>query len=326
MAGTYRRLQSGNWRAEVMIKGVRLSSTHRTKRLAEQWVGEQLQKDTGEYRYTFLELLDRYASEVTAVKKGEEKELIRIESFKRSNPRLLTKQIDEIKAQDIRDLIHRRLKSVKPSTVNRELNLISAIFNQGMKWEWCRRSPVSLVKRPKDPAPRERRITPTEQETILVCLGYSESEPVTSNSHKVAVAWLLAIETAMRQGEIAQTRKTDVDLDSKTLRIPASITKTGEGRTIPLSDEAVRLIRRLPDTENERMLGVRADRISQLWRGARDRAGVRNMTFHDSRHEATTRLAQKLHVLDLARVTGHKDINELLTYYDRSAEDMADLL
>lgn len=326
MAGTYRRLKSGNWRAEVMIEGIRLSSTHRTKRIAEQWVGEQLLKETGEYQYTLLELLDRYASEVTTTKKGEDKELIRIDAFKEANPGLLTKQIDAIKAKDIRDHIHRRLKSVKPSTVNRELNLISAVFNQGMKWEWCRRSPVSLVKRPKDPPPRERRITPTEQEAILICLGYSESEPVTSNSHKVAVAWLLAIETAMRQGEIAQTKKVDVHLDSKTLRIPASITKTGEGRTIPLSDEAVRLIRRLPDTENERMLGVRADRISQLWRGARDKAGVRNMTFHDSRHEATTRLAQKLHVLDLARVTGHKNINELLTYYDRSAEDMADLL
>jgi integrase len=128
----------------------------------------------------------------------------------------------------------------------------------------------------------------------------------------------------MRQGEIAQTKKVDVHFDSKTLRIPTS--KTDAARTVPLSDEAVRLIRRLPDTEDERMLGVRADRVSQLWRAARDRSGVKDMTFHDSRHEATTRLAQKLHVLDLARVTGHKDINELLTYYDRTAEDMADLL
>lgn len=326
MAGTYRKLKSGNWRAEVMIKGIRLSSTHRTKRIAEQWVGEQLQKETGEYRYTLLELLDRYASEVTTSKKGEDKELIRIESFKENNPGLLKKQIDEIKAKDIRDLIHRRLELVKPSTVNRELNLISAVFNQGMKWEWCRRSPVSLVKRPKDPAPRERRITPAEQETILVCLSYSESEPVTTNDQVTAVLWLLAIETAMRQGELTKTQKVDVDLDGKTIRIPASITKTGVGRTVPLSAEAVRLIRRLPDTDTERLVTVRADRVSQLWRIARDRAGVRDMTFHDSRHEATTRLAQKLHVLDLARVTGHKDINELMTYYDRSAEDMADLL
>jgi integrase len=50
------------------------------------------------------------------------------------------------------------------------------------------------------------------------------------------------------------------------------------------------------------------------------------LTFHDARHEATTRLAGKLQVLDLARVTGHRDIKQLMTYYNKDARELAELL
>ena len=325
MAGSYRRVGS-NWRAEVMVDGVRVSRNHRSKRLAEQWVAQQMQKSHGEYPYTFLELVNRYVEEISPTHKGGRHEVIRLDALNKSYPALFSKKIESIQAKDIREFVDQRLKTVKPSTVNRELNLISAVFTQGVAWEMCSSSPTRRVKRPTDPPPRERRVSPSEQKAILFCLGYSESEPVTSNSHRVAIAWLIAIETAMRQGEIARTKKVDVNLERKTLYIPRSITKTGNARKIPLSGEAIRLIRRLPDTHTELMLGVNAGVISTLWRRARDRAGVIDMTFHDSRHEATTRLAQKLHVLDLARVTGHKDLKQLMVYYNRSAEDMADLL
>ncbi|KJK17754.1 hypothetical protein UB46_34680 [Burkholderiaceae bacterium 16] len=58
----------------------------------------------------------------------------------------------------------------------------------------------------------------------------------------------------------------------------------------------------------------------------RDRSGLRNLTFHDTRHEAITRLAKKLQPLALARMTGHTDLNELMTYYNESAADIAALL
>ena len=47
------------------------------------------------------------------------------------------------------------------------------------------------------------------------------------------------------------------------------------------------------------------------------------MHFHDSRHEAITRLAKKLNVLDLARMTGIRDLKILNVYYNETAESMA---
>ena len=48
--------------------------------------------------------------------------------------------------------------------------------------------------------------------------------------------------------------------------------------------------------------------------------------FHDTRHEAITRLCKKLDVLSLARMIGHADIRELNTYYNATAEDIANYL
>ena len=50
---------------------------------------------------------------------------------------------------------------------------------------------------------------------------------------------------------------------------------------------------------------------------------LENLTFHDLRHEATTRLAEKLQLHELMRVTGHKDTRMLVRYYHPRAEDLA---
>ena len=56
------------------------------------------------------------------------------------------------------------------------------------------------------------------------------------------------------------------------------------------------------------------------------RAEIVGLTFHDLRHEATTRLARKLDVLDLSRMTGHRDLKSLRRYYNPAAEEIADRL
>jgi integrase len=53
------------------------------------------------------------------------------------------------------------------------------------------------------------------------------------------------------------------------------------------------------------------------------RSLVEGLTFHDFRHEAITRLARKLDVLDLARMVGHRDLRQLAIYYNATAEEMA---
>ena len=54
------------------------------------------------------------------------------------------------------------------------------------------------------------------------------------------------------------------------------------------------------------------------------RAVIENLRFHDLRHEATTRLFEKgLNIMEVASITGHKDLRMLRRYTHLKAEDLA---
>lgn len=310
-----------------MVGGQRRSKTFDTKRLAQAWVAEMVTKDTGValLNSTLADLSARYQREVSEAKKGARWEMIRLEMYERDYPKLFARKLSSIQREDIEQLIDDRLKQVKPSTVNRDLNLIANLLTQARRWRMMTHNPMADIKRPKDPPPRDRRISQEEIDRLLVALDHVDGAQPKTQRQKVATAFLIALETAMRQGEICKVTWDDVHLDERYVFLPHTITKTGVQRNVPLSKEAVRLIGTLPK-EKEEMLGVSAGVVSTMFRKAVADSAIDNLTFHDSRHEATTRLAQKLPVLDLARVTGHRDIKQLMTYYNKDARELADLL
>lgn len=91
---------------------------------------------------------------------------------------------------------------------------------------------------------------------------------------------------------------------------------------MPLSREALRILGQLPETDGP-LFGLAPALLEALWRKARDKAGLVDSHFHDSRHTAITRLAKRLPVLDLARMVGHRDLRQLMVYYNESAEEIA---
>jgi integrase len=310
-----------------MVHGRRRSATFDTKRQAQAWVAEMVTKDTGIAiaTGTLRELSARYKSEVSETKRGAHWEVIRLDMYAREYADLFDRKLTTIQREDIEQVINDRLKQVKPSTVNRDLNLISNVFKYGRRWRMMSHDPMTDIKRPKDPPPRDRRVSEAEESMLLQAMSYSDDMPVSSQRQKVAIAFLIALETAMRQGEIAKTKWSDVHIDERYIFLPHTITKTAVSRNVPLSARAIELIGRL-DQNKETMLGVSAGVVSTMFRAAVANCGIDNLTFHDARHEATTRLAGKLQVLDLARVTGHRDIKQLMTYYNKDARELAGLL
>lgn len=73
-----------------------------------------------------------------------------------------------------------------------------------------------------------------------------------------------------------------------------------------------------------RPFDIDSDSRDSRFRLAVRKAKVTDLHFHDTRHEGITRLARRLEILDLARVTGHKNLNELLTYNDASGDELAE--
>jgi integrase len=144
----------------------------------------------------------------------------------------------------------------------------------------------------------------------------------------------------MRRGEIFELRWKHVNLDRRTAHLPA--TKNGLPRTVPRSPKAIQLLRDLPRSLCGRVFPTTADALKKAFvRGlkrarltyladcgtaqvARQEDFLIDLRFHDLRHEATCRLATKLpNLIELASVTGHREVNMLKRYYNITAEELA---
>jgi integrase len=226
---------------------------------------------------------------------------------------------EEVLPEVIRGYRDDRLKLVTPGSVKRELGLISGVFGHAIKEGWItlQTNPVSLVKRPSDNKPRTQRVTDAE---LLAIVGdwRDAPSPETGRQWLPFLAWF-AVETAMRLGEMCALRWSDFAGS----HVVVQDSKSGDGRTVPLSPVAKQILDRLPRSSDyifdlsEAIAGVR-------WREATVAADLGHIHLHDLRREATSRLAQKLDVMDLCRMTGHRDPRvTLAVYYQPRPEDLA---
>jgi len=133
----------------------------------------------------------------------------------------------------------------------------------------------------------------------------------------------LALETAMRLGELVSLRWEHVDLTRRIAHLPD--TKNGESRTVPLSTTAVNVLRALPRSLHGQVFpGLTTEAVKRAYIRAVDRAGIEDLHFHDLHHEATMRLFERgLNIMEVATITGHKDLRMLRRYTHLKAEDLA---
>ncbi|MCO7225061.1 site-specific integrase [Pleionea sp. CnH1-48] len=321
---------SGKFRAFIHVNGIRDSNIFPSRKKAQSWAKDrevELQKHAGivHDNYTPGDLLNKYAKEVSPSKKGNDKEILRIESFIANYPKLVAIKLIRLAREDLENWITKRLKKVKPSTVNRELNLISHALTKARVWRLMTHNPFADLERPTDPPPRFRRIEPDEITIMCHALNYQPDLAITEKRQFVAVGWLLAIETCMRQGEICGLTPNTVDFNKGVAHL--GDTKNGAARDVPLSPSAIALLKKLPTpkTAHHPFFQMKASSMSSTFRKYRKTTSIANLTFHDSRHEAITRLvdSNRYNVLEVASITGHKDIKELMTYYNKTAAQIA---
>lgn len=315
---TFRKLPSGSYRAEVARRGIRMSKAFPTKAAAKDWAARQeyliVEGDEKGARGTLGDALHRYARERSPKKRGERWEIIRLSKLAK-DPIALVRMAD-LKPAHLADWRDRREREVSPGSVIREMQLLSSVLTVSAKeWGLIPSNPASDVRRPKKPQPRNRLVQPVELDRLALVAGADLSTATARAFH----AFLFAIETGMRAGEITGLTWDRVDLDRQVARLP--MTKNGTARDVPLSSEAVRLLAVLP--KGDPVFGLTADQRDILWRKVRDKAGIADLTFHDARHQAITNLSKKLDVLALARMVGHRDLRMLQVYYNETAEELA---
>ena len=315
------------WRAIVRTKGYSGSKTFAKKQEAVAWAtaieSELHAGTTGTVpNKTFGDLLTKYKNEVTPTKAGAAWEERRIDALLKDE--LAEKRLAALDQSVFAAWRDRRLESVSAGSVLRDWGLMSAVCTRAInEWKWLYRHPMKGVELPKEPEHRDRLITPDEIERICFAADYTKDSKLSTVTSRAAAAFLFAIETAMRAGEIVALRKDDLFLEANYLKVRSGKTQAAR-RDVPLSAEAIRIINQLPKVET--VFDITTAQLDALFRKSRDKALVTDLHFHDTRHEAITRLSKKLDVLALARAVGHRDLRMLMVYYNQSAEELARLL
>lgn len=343
MASIVARKQSDGttaWQVKIRRRGYPAQSRTFTRRAdAEAWARQvEAEMDRGAWRdrsaadgTTLYALLDRYLKDVVPTKRGAEIEALRIKTLMRDE--VAQHKLSALSPLVLAEWRDRRLAAgCSGGTVNRELNIVSAVLN------WARRelmiaveNPVAGIRRPPPSRARDRRLEGDEEARLLAALedrdGSTRREDGKRYRHGTRNPWikpivLLALETAMRRGELLSLTWDNIDLKRRVAYLPE--TKNGDARTVPLSSRAVEVLHGLPRSIDGRVFPVTANALKIAFERAVRRAGIEDFHFHDLRHEATSRLAERLpNVVELAAVTGHKDLRMLKRYYHPRAEDLA---
>ncbi|MDT3723238.1 site-specific integrase [Pseudomonas oryzihabitans] len=258
--------------------------------------------------------LERYRSQVSVLKKGYVQESYRIEQLRRAP--IASRILCEITSVDIasyRDtrLLQRNAKTglvLSSSTVRLELALLSNLFDIArIEWGACEHNPVTQVRKPKPPPGRDRRLLPREERLIM---RYAHAHP----NRDLAALVSLALETAMRQGELLGLRWERVNLRSRIIHLDD--TKNGTKRDVPLSVKARNVLLRLEPQTSGEVFHYTANGLKSTWRFMLQKLGIVDLHFHDLRHEAISRLFElgTLDLMEVAAISGHKSLSMLKRY------------
>lgn len=337
---TITKRKNGRWQAKVRRYGLpALSRTFDRKKDAETWaLQEESDFNRGAWHdrrtadnVTFHQLLDDYLTVVVPTKRSADAEVLRVRTMQRDPmSRYRLSAITPAVLADWRD--GRLAGGARGSTINRELNFISAVFNWARKERMFQiENPVSAIRRPPSGPARERRLERDEEKRLMDALE-SHPAPTTgakrSGQYRVGSrnAWLkplvqLALETGMRRGELLALHWENVDLKAHTAFL--EITKNGDSRTVPLSKKAVSILRTIGKSEKGAVFPTSPEAVKKAWKRACAQAKIADLHFHDLRHEAASRLAEKLpNLIELGAVTGHRDLRSLKRYYHPRTADL----
>lgn len=341
---TFEQRKSGWWQAKIRRNGHPVQSkTFFAKTDAEAWARDVENKmdrgvfvDRAEAESTTLkQALERYEEEVSKKKDGYPQEKVRINTWKADD--LSCKTLAGLRSADLATWRDKRLKAVSSSTVAKDLAIISNLYTVANKdWGIEIANPCAKIKIKQEDNSRERRLENDEETKILKELEPLKFRGQTRSALMIPLV-MLALETCARQSELLGLSWADIYFEKNLIRIRGKDRANGLSRTknrskwrdIPMSPVAKKVLEELKvlnnkrDVSSNKVLPISAQVAKQAWSAAIKRAGIKNLTFHDLRHEAISRIAGRLQLQELMKITGHSSSRQLARYYHPRIEDLA---
>lgn len=280
--------------------------------------------------FTFADALDKYETDYAEKKRGADPEVARVHRIKVIAVQLniANKALILIDKGDVESILA-VVKAGKPrkdggivhatsnDNVRRYIAILRHLFNvarQNKEWGIPMDNPIQRgdFAVPDANPPRNRRLNEGEWNRLKSAFEAHDAADVYTFA-------LAIVETGMRRGEALKATWQHVDLEERSIYLPAAITKTNEARNVGLSIRAVDAIKSLTRGIGGATIfpsSLTPGRIRTQWLRACNATGVKNLRLYDLRHEAISRMAEngKMSQLETQKQAGHKDPRMTLRY------------
>ena len=236
-------------------------------------------------------------------------------------PKLGRRKVTDITHRDIED-IHRALKR-SPYEANRNVALLSKMFNLAIKWDWLEKNPATGIERyPEEP--RERfmdheemvRLADGFEAYLIEVAGKWPPQSYRRSEARSAVdAIRLIALTGARKGEVLTATWDQFDNDAGVWIKPSAHTKQKREHRVPLSAPALALLTEMraaaPDAAvflfpSRRSPSGHLGDTKRVWGKILNLAGIDGLRMHDLRHTFASLLASSGASLPIiGRMLGH---------------------
>ena len=235
--------------------------------------------------------------------------------------RWLDPHLSKLKLKEItRDRIDRlanlkQKEGVKPSTVNRLLEVVRAILRKAEReWEWLEKAPVIRMR--KEENRRVRWIKREEAACLLRELPQHLAE---------MAAFSLA--TGLRQSNVTQLQWCDIDLVKRHAWIHPDKAKAEKAIAVPLNNDAIVILRRQLGVHLQYVFIYKNKPVSKCstkaWRKALKRASIENFRWHDLRHTwASWHVQSGTSLQELQQLGGWASFEMVLRYAHLSSDHL----
>jgi integrase len=238
------------------------------------------------------------------------------------NPVFGAMYMDELKKQDVIQLISKLLERYAPGTVNRVVILLRYIYNLAIKWETAGilKNPTAGIPLLEENNQKERYLTPEEARKLVAALKGSENKML-----QFIIPMLIL--TGARKMEVQKARWEDINWEQRIWRIP--LTKSGKARHVPISDGALMILESIPRIGGCPWVFPNPkthkpyNSYYNSWNTVRKSVGLGDVRIHDLRHSFASFLVNSGRSLyEVQRILGHTQISTTQRYAHLSQDSL----
>jgi integrase len=210
---------------------------------------------------------------------------------------------------------------ISASTIRRDLACLSSVYSYAMAQEWVEVNPVPAFLKSRKSALKEgnarrRYLSHAEEARLIAACLVPTKNGKNHLRQMLHAAVVLAIDTGLRKEELFSLTWRDLQLspDRSFAKVASGVAKSGKAREVPLFDRGSNVVSGLPVHPTSNFVfwwkdGERFFDLKKAFGEACARARIEDLTWHDLRRTAGTRLLQDhgRSMVEVAKWLGHSN-------------------